>query len=111
MHTVSDIAKFRNCSTNTVNGWIKQSKAKPDFVDYKKIRFFSTESANKIMSFSPQYHRPFKYQKCVDMHLQDFNIKEIAQQCELCTVTSRKIIKEFKNSGEITLESKLNFIL
>jgi len=110
-YTVADIASFRGCTLNTVNGWIKLNRVTPDFKDSRGVRLYGYKKASYLLETSPQYLRQGKIFKCIDMHIQGMPVDDIAEECRLCTVTILKLIKAFKETGEITLESKLNFIL
>jgi hypothetical protein len=111
-YTVADIAELRDCSVNMVNHWVNRSGVKPDFVKATGgTRLYNRAKINKIITFSPHYSYPAKKLLCAQMFVDGTPVSSICYLVELCRATVADIVKEVDTTGEITLESKLNFML
>ena len=114
-YSVADIVNLRDCSINTVYNWIRSADVKPDYskrIGGPRLTYlYSSEKINKILTYSPQYSYQSKKLDCAQLFVNGEPLSSIGYRVGLCRAAVAEIIKEFEDTGEITLESKLNFML
>jgi transposase-like protein len=111
-YTVADIASLRGVTVESVNHWVRRSGVVPDFKEaHKGTRLYSARKANMILSNSPQYRNQQRKADCVQLYVNGVPVTVIEERLGMARNAVQDIVSAFEVTGEIVLESKLNFTL